>query len=127
MDYETLDKKYIVFKREDWKEFWNHWQGEMRKASAGMVMDLGVTKLDDSAIDDAVVIRTQDVFSGPALACYANGICVAVDILKKTNVPFGLVREHHDIVIAELLEIADYFHQQSEVAFHRTDQKLPDR
>ncbi|MGH9907072.1 MAG: hypothetical protein ACRD8U_15995 [Pyrinomonadaceae bacterium] len=115
---ELRDEKYIVFKREDWQEWWGQWQGEMSKAPASMVTN-SLDDLEELSLDDGVVIRTQDVFSGPALATYANSIQVAIDILRMSDP----VDEYY---LQRLRDTADYCHQQSEIAFHRPDQKIPD-
>lgn len=93
------DKKYITFKRDE------------------LIAKYGVnlSVLPDE-IEDAVVIRTQDAFAGPALHSYAASISIAALVL----------RENGRIAQADsLLDIADYF---SERALEADDgkRKLPD-
>ncbi len=91
-----VDDKYIVFKRAEY-EAWA----------------VGGPKAEP--IDDAVVIRRQDVFAPPALDVYANAIQIAIELRGATTVE---QREN-------LRQTADYFHEQAEAAWH-TDRKLPD-
>jgi hypothetical protein len=59
------DDKYIVFKRDEF----NDW-----------ALGLITVAPRPASLDDAVVIRTQDVFAGPALHTYAAGINIAIRI-----------------------------------------------
>ena len=67
-------------------------------------------------LEDAVVIRLQDVFAQSALFAYASSIRTAIEILEATNseVPEGLG------------EIADYFMAQGEKAGKYPHRKVPD-
>lgn len=93
------DDKYVVFKRPDFNRWW----------SQGSVGGTEHRVPAPSALDDAVVIRRQDLFAGPALAAYAA--CIAM-----------VARANND---AGLQAVADYFHQQS-VAAGEEGWKLPD-
>lgn len=76
-----------------------------------------VTKLDGTPVDDAVVIRRQDMFAPPALDCYANAIQTCVEVLCNGGPPSGKTMQ--------LQQIADYFHDQAAKSW--TEQrKLPD-
>lgn len=100
------DSKYVVFKREDFLAWF---------ALRSHGVDLGDMP---PALEDAVVIRRQDVFAPPALDAYANNIQSAVEAIKATGVePHGLAER--------LTEIADYFHDQASEAW-LTVRKLPD-
>lgn len=95
------DEKYVVFKRDEWEQYF-------RTQGASILV----------AVEDAVVIRRQDVFAPPALDAYANSISVAVEALQG--------REGVDTaLIAKLLKVADYFHSQAQTAWI-TERKLPD-
>jgi len=97
------DGKYITFKRADFCI----WLEAARDMGAFEVeMDPSVMELED-----AVVIRRQDLFAPPALDAYANSIQVALSILN-----------HPDEVLSE---IADYFHEQAVLSW-QTERKLPD-
>jgi hypothetical protein len=96
------DEKYVVFKREEWNAF----LGECTDA-----LPAGHGVIDPDAIEDAVVIRRQDVFAPPALDAYANAILIAVEALKKAGDLELLQRAD------TLVTIADYFHQQATAAW----------
>jgi hypothetical protein len=100
-----MEPKYLVFKTEEY--------------DAMMEKDLDPRHL---ALDDAVVIRRQDVFAPPALDCYANAITVTIEGMKITDK--GATSENYD-VRQRLQNIADYFHDQAAKSW--TEQrKLPD-
>lgn len=89
-----MDSKYIVFKRDEF----------MAQGTA-------------AEIEDAVVIRRQDMFAPPALDCYANAIQTCIEVLTNGSAPTGRT--------LQLQGIADYFHDQAAKAW--TEQrKLPD-
>lgn len=90
------DEKYIVFKRVD---------------------NTGGINIYGEPLEDAVVIRKQDVFAPPALDAYANSIMVVIEALKVTGSEPGLV--------PRLQKIADYFRAQAEDAYDM-QRKLPD-
>ena len=64
-DTTVLDTKYIVFKRDEFKE----WMAQY------------VTEDHPEPIMDATVIRGQDLFAAPALESYANSIGVAMHVM----------------------------------------------
>lgn len=94
-----MSDKYVVFKREDWEES-------------------GVSRMNalPQPIEDAVVIRRQDVFAPPALDAYANSISVALALLPEEVELDGKT---------DLQEIADYFADQAAQSW-QTDRKIPD-
>ena len=97
------DSKYIVFKFEEFDE----WMREV-------VRTHGVhPNVLPQALEDAVVIRTQDHFAAPALDSYANSIRICTSIM--------LDRER----AKELDNIADYFHERA-VESWRQYRKMPD-
>ena len=98
------DEKYVTYNRQDLLE----WVG-MLPAHQEMIYE----GLEAMAINDAVVIRRQDQFASPCLLTYAAMI--------------GMVGKHHPDpkVKAELLDIADYFQRQGELAGEE-GWKLPD-
>ena len=105
MDYtftdadKVRDDKYVVFKRDEYTRWFQALQ-------AGSDYDVDLPRY----IPDAVVIRTQDVFAGPALHSYASSISVAARLM------------HDD---KDLQEIADYFHHRA-VEADEGPRKLPD-
>lgn len=94
--YMQTDDKYIVFKRTELIE-------ALRGGAFGPLPE----------IHDAVVIRRQDLFAAPALATYAA--CIAIARLTATD----------EVVRKSLLDVADYFQRQSELAAAE-GWKLPD-
>lgn len=68
-------------------------------------------------VEDAVVIRRQDVFAPPALDAYANAMQTAIEVLTNGGAPSGRT--------LALQGIADYFADQAAKSW--TEQrKLPD-
>lgn len=110
-----LDEKYIVFKRSDWE-------------SEKEITVFGV--LNGKEVEDAVVIRRQDVFAPPALEAYANTIMASVEgmasiaELADGNLDPDAYKQSARMIQA-LRDIADYFHQQAEASY-ATKRKLPD-
>lgn len=103
------DGKYITFKRTEFNAFMNNLLAQL--PSGDEVRVTGATL----EVQDAVVIRRQDVFAPPALDAYANLIEAALQIARDTD------SEEHE----QLVNIADYFHQQAAEAWV-TQRKLPD-
>jgi hypothetical protein len=98
------DDKYVTFKRDDF----------FALLDLAEVGDEKLYKdLSQIALDDAVVIRRQDKFASPCLLTYAAMI--------------AMVGDHHPEpkVRADLLDIADYFQRQGELAGEEA-WKLPD-
>lgn len=114
------DFKYIVFKREDFYEmmgelglppyFDNNLQPTLgADVDCAMVAQHIVKQAEAHELDDAVVIRRQDLFAGPALHSYASSIAIASKLSDERK----------------LQPIADYFHRQAVLA-DAEGWKLPD-
>jgi hypothetical protein len=76
----------------------------LRRADVAMMSVEDQARLGDLAVNDAVVIRRQDLFAGPALHAYAANIQLATKLAgpsDRTN---------------RLKQIADYFHEQAILA-----------
>jgi hypothetical protein len=101
------DEKYIVFKRDAWDE----WIKNFQAGGEPMVLD---------TVPDAVVIRLQDIFAGPALHAYSSSISTAIEImdLDRTWSRPGMK--------SRLEEIRDYFFQQALEADDIRTKKVPD-
>lgn len=84
------DEKYIVFKRSEFDLVF-------RRSDRN--------ELEAIALPDAVVIRTQDIFAGPALHVYASSM--AITVATRTN--WSLADEN-------LQSIADYFYERANEA-----------
>lgn len=108
------DNKYIVFKLEDFE----------RNAPA----IVKYSNLIESIVEDAVVIRRQDLFSPPALDAYANAIMATVEVLRGAwpeNDFTSVNGEEAQRTIVRLIDISDYFHEQAVLAWE-SKRKLPD-
>jgi hypothetical protein len=97
--------KYIVFKREDFEPW-------LYRMNAVDVVPLDGTPVPH-ALPDAVVIRRQDLFAGPALHSYSNNMAMAARMVAEGDEQ------------KRLLGIADYFHEQAVLA-DAEGWKLPD-
>ncbi len=115
----AIDEKYVVFKRKEFDDWYD-----------------SLTEISDSppsSVEDAVVIRRQDVFAPPALDAYANSIQACIEIMDDVffhDAPEAIfdTREQMERAVNQntrLRAIADYFHEQAAVAWD-TDRKLPD-
>lgn len=110
------DDKYVVLKRSELEQ---------------MLLELGLQAIDDPnhpldwakdalesyALNDAVVVRTGDVFAGPALHSYAHTIAIVANMAPEARVRHQLQR------------IADYFSdraREADVQAYEETAKLPD-
>lgn len=117
------DEKYIVFKRKDFDQ--------LREKLISVELPTIVDRvLDLPPVEDAVVIRKQDVFAGPALHAYASSIQTVIELLRSLStdpvnvdhgVP-GLTVEQ----MSRLYPIRDYFFQQAFEADDVRTKKVPD-
>jgi hypothetical protein len=110
--------KYAVFKWEDLNPSMEG--GDTPGLTLINVLDVGI-------LEDAVVIRRQDVFAAPAFAEYAGQINTFLDAMN-TMVEMGAISaldERFSTMMAELEEKAEYFMAQSVLAYE-TESKIPD-
>lgn len=91
------DDKYIVFKRDDYRHM-----------------------TDPKPLEDAVVIRMQDIFASSALFAYASAIRTSIEILEAT------VSDTDPQTLERLSDIADYFMARGEEASKHPVRKVPD-
>lgn len=104
-----IDKnKYTVIKTEEWKE----------------IERLGYNDRKVHPIHDAVVIRKQDVFAATALHQYADIIRSTVEIIRSLGLMYE--GEEKDSIVGELMELADWFHEQAVEAEEYVGRKVPD-
>lgn len=99
------DNKYVVFRREPAKQIYN-------------ITD---------AIDDAVVVRRQDLFAPAVLFGYASQVLGVADILGELVVEIEdkeVAKDLHELR-QDLLAVWDYFNRQGQEA-QRNRRKLPD-
>jgi hypothetical protein len=115
--------KYVVFKISDWldnREAINQVSNSGGLDSAyGDALDEALSLLDAARLDDAVVIRRQDVFAPPALDAYANAINAGVEVASRCGADLSTSR------VEDLQRIAEYFHEQAAMAWD-TNRKIPD-
>lgn len=97
-----MTDKYIVFKVEDLME-------DQIRGHDFKFYD------PEDAIDDAVVIRRQDLFAAGALHTYSHTISMSAYLVTKTDPEQG----------KKLQNIADYFHEQAVLA-EEEGFKVPD-
>lgn len=109
----SADNKYIVFKRDQFFEMMGGFLPKGDIDCAPIAAEMVAASLVYS-LDDAVVIRTQDPFAGPALHGYAAGIALFV----RLGAP--------DEDAQRLQSIADYFHERAVEADEAVDSHLPD-
>jgi hypothetical protein len=100
-----MRSKYIVFKREDWDQL----QQESPECDP-----------EEFILEDAVVIRLQDIFAESALFAYAASIRTSCEILE---VALGDVDQ---ALVDNLNETADYFMACGEQASKSLKRKIPD-
>jgi hypothetical protein len=76
-----VDGKYVVFKREDWDQFCRG-MGE-----GGVHVDgtegIYITELCDRVLEDAVVLREQDIHCAGALYAYAASVMATHEIMEQ--------------------------------------------
>jgi len=108
------EEKYITFKREAFIQLmgelalppWNLPDGKLIGANldCAPIAENVLKRVNETELQDAVVIRRQDKFASPCLLTYAAMIALVAE--QNTN------RKKRE----ELLAIADYFHQQGVLA-----------
>jgi len=97
------NEKYIVLRKDKLPE------GYLAVLSGNDSDTINIV-VSDAIVQDAVVIRRQDLFAAPCLATYANMIAL---VARRVEDP-------------ELLAIADYFEGQAQLASEE-GHKYPDR
>lgn len=97
--------KYVVFKRKDWDEY----------LSGGG---------DDipNLLEDAVVIRPQDIFAAPGLFAYASAIQTAIDLNYLQNGSKSML----PVPVSKLEDLRDFFFEQAQFAQEYPSKKFPD-
>lgn len=104
-------QKYVVFKKSDWdREMKKYLQDQQRR---------GYSVPLPNEVEDAVVMRRQDVFAAPAFRVYANSMAASMVVAAKLVAP-GLHLESETIS-----KIARYFEEQAELS-ESEDRKVPD-
>jgi hypothetical protein len=101
-----MSRKYAVLKWSDWEEF-------VIKA----VVQAGIMPEAPILVDDAEVVRKQDLTSAPIFYLYSNLVRSYIDLVGPNLSP--------DHVVA-LIEIADHFHEAGLDADEWPGKRLPD-
>lgn len=99
-----MKDKYIVFKREEWDELVRK---DLRFAQWGTVERL--------SIEDAHVIREQDLFAPGVLATYAGAVQTAIEVIEDAGVT----------VPTHMFHVRDHFFMASNNSAMRP-RKIPD-
>lgn len=103
--------KYVVFKREDWEEAMPKYL--QQQSARGYSVPL------PEEVDDAVVMRRQDIFAAPAFRLYAATIAASLAVAAKIVAP-GMVISNF-----KLENTAKYFDEQAELS-EQEERKVPD-
>lgn len=103
------DRKYITFKREEFYQMMGELalppgSGAPGDTDCALLAEKIVNRALETELLDAVVIRRQDLFASPALATYAACISMVSTVTDD--------KERQK----SLLQVADYFQRQSELA-----------
>lgn len=117
--HDSPDQKYIVFTREAFYQLMGQlalpnpdtfgWDGETDCAAiANKVQHFA----EQNCLTDAVVIRTQDVFAGPALHAYYSAISLVIKGMVET---YGTPNESSNAatILKGLRSAADYLHERA--------------
>jgi len=103
--------KYVVFKREELDEL----LGEI----AGVDVNHVTSRFAQITLDDALVIRKQDVFASQALYAYAHQILTTIEILNNPNLSLENIDTDY------LQELADFFASQADDAARQGGMPTP--
>ena len=110
-DDPLFDEKYLVLKRDELPIVLEH-------MAHGFTKDHAAGVLEQHRVDDAVVVRRQDLIAAPVLGCYANILAAMVKTLGKDDNP-------NRAMMKSLTNAGDYFDRQAEAAAEE-GWKLPD-
>jgi len=111
--------KYVVMKAEEfeqWQTKSNFWWGHVTRPR--LPGDVDEPPGLPEVLDDAIVIRKQDVFASSALFAYAHNIQTALEILEGGSI--GKDSMDH------LEELRDFFFEQATEAQELKGVKVPD-
>lgn len=101
----TPDEKYVVFKADEFSDWYQTVDG------AGDTVPM--------RLDDAVVIRTKDIFAGPVLHTYAGAVQTAIEVIRGTD-----THSSRDW-ISHLEQVRDYFHDRANEADKVQQKRFP--
>lgn len=101
------DEKYVVFKRDDWENF---------KRNTIFDYHPQATHGEPDPIEDATVLRPNDIFTPVALHAYVGAVQSAIEVHEVAGRP----------VPQALYDARDYFLDRAEEADHTGSQRFPD-
>lgn len=113
------DGKYVVFKIGDWldqRAVINKVSNEDVTGAPTKALDGALMALDAARLDDAVVIRLQDLFAAGVLFTYAGAVQSAIEIMAAHNIAPP----------EDLLKTRDHFFELASAAESSPIKKLPD-
>lgn len=110
-----LSRKYVVFKVEDWDDYTQYQHSDGTEKTTW-------EELQAKEVEDAVVLRKQDVFTSSALYEYAGQIRTAIEIIKQMWGTYG----SQESFIAAMEELAASFTEEAEDAETHYARKVPD-
>jgi hypothetical protein len=110
------DDKYILFKRTEFDAFVDTHE-EVFQAAEPWVFP--------NALDDAVVIRTGDIYASTVLWGYIHAAQTAIELLRSVVASSGENDFHLAGIIQRQEEIRDYFAERAREA-DDAQKKLPD-
>lgn len=117
------DNKYVVFKIGDWLDQRQVINGvsnlplnEEPAEDPRATLDKALKALDAARLDDAVVIRLQDLFAAGVLFTYAGAVQSAIEIMAAHNIAPP----------EDLLATRDHFFELASAAEASPIKKLPD-
>jgi hypothetical protein len=112
--------KYVVFKRDEFNEWARVMHDAVEEVAEGKELNLRV-HLNQISLQDAVVIRKQDVFAAPGLYGYAASIQTAIEVAQRLD-PSSLTEEEQ----WRLEALRDFFFEQGHEAAEHSPKKIPD-
>jgi len=124
------DEKYMVFKRNEFYELMGELALPVGDVDCAPVAQNIEKRAKEVSLQDAVVIRKQDMFAAPALHAYASSIQTVIELLESLA-PDPNIKDHGIPgmpvgKMARLHEIRDYFFQQALEADDVRTKKVPD-
>lgn len=111
--------KYVVLKISDWldnRQILNEAADDPHHPDPGGAVNAAIKALDDARLDDAVVIRQQDIFAAGVLFTYAGAVQTAIEVMSQNNQPAP----------QDLLDLRDKFFEFASAAEASPIKKFPD-
>lgn len=114
-----ISDKYVVLKISDWldnRQILNAAADDPHHPDPSGAVNKVIKDLDAARLDDAVVIRQQDIFAAGVLFTYAGAVQTAIEVLGQQNIP----------VPDELQDLRDRFFEFASAAEASPIKKFPD-